>query len=170
MPELIISATRSFVEMYNKAMKPSPTSFLKRINYRHMLYLLKGIIELPTTYYKEKANVAYIWMHEICRTVLDRFTDDSEKLDLYERTKDIASRIFDVPGNILMDKDQIGEPLFSYGYGDSLYNESPEPSKVQSMLTDLVLEYNKANPREELDIIIFNTVVEKCLKINRSIR
>ena len=38
------------------------------------------------------------------------------------------------------------------------------------MLTDLVLEYNKANPREELDIIIFNTVVEKCLKINRSIR
>ena len=38
------------------------------------------------------------------------------------------------------------------------------------MLTDLVLEYNKANPREELDIIIFNTVVEKTLKIQRSIK
>ena len=41
---------------------------------------------------------------------------------------------------------------------------------MEAMLTDLVLEYNKANPREALDIVIFNTVVEKALKINRSIR
>ena len=31
------------------------------------------------------------------------------------------------------------------------------------MLTDLVLEYNKANPREELDIVIFNSVVDSTL-------
>ena len=38
------------------------------------------------------------------------------------------------------------------------------------MLNELLLEYNKTHPREEIDIIIFNTVVEKTLKINRSIR
>ena len=70
-----------------------------------------------------------------------------------------------------MENRQIDEPRFSYGQGDSsTYNESPETKTVEAMLTDLVLEYNKANPREALDIVIFNTVVEKALKINRSIR
>ena len=164
-----MSATRSFMEMYNRAVKPAPTTFLKRINHRHMLYLLKGMVELPTTYYKNKGSVAYIWMHEVCRTVLDRYTDHPEKIALYERTKAIASRLFDVPGSIFMDARQIDEPFFSYGLGDSLYNESPEAGKVEAMLAELLLEYNKANPREELDIIVFNTVVEKTLKINRSI-
>ena len=77
-PELIVSATRSFAEMYRRTVKPGPTTFLKRINYRHMLYILKGIIELPSAYYRSKKSVAFIWMHEICGTVFDRYTDPSE--------------------------------------------------------------------------------------------
>ena len=67
-----------------------------------MLYLFKGIVELPTTYFKSIESVAYLWMHEICRTVLDRFTDHAEKVIMYDRTKEIACRIFDVPGSVFM--------------------------------------------------------------------
>ena len=90
------------MEMYNRSLKPAPTTFLKRINHRHMLYIFKGIVELPTTYFKSIESVASLWMHEICRTVLDRFTDHSEKVILYEKTKAIACRIFNVAGNIFM--------------------------------------------------------------------
>ena len=135
-----------------------------------MLYMLKGIVEVPNNYYRMKENVAFIWMHEICRTVLDRFTDASERLELYERTKEIGMRVFAVEGRTFVDAKYIDELCFCYGNGEALYHETPEEKKLELMLTDIVLDYNKANPREELDIIIFNTVIEKTLKINRSIR
>ena len=54
-------------------------------------------------------------MHEICRTVFDRYTDPAEKIEFYEKAKSIASRIFDVPQNTFKHNMEIDEPCFSYG-------------------------------------------------------
>ena len=169
-PDMIIKASKSFVEMYNKTLKPSPTTFLKRINQRHILYIMKGILEIPSNYYKMKENVAFIFMHEVCRTVLDRFIDVNEKEELYEKTKDICQRIFDEPGRTFASSKYMDEVSFCYGQGDASYNETPASKKLEMILNEAMMEYNKANPREELDIIIFDTITEKTLKINRSIR
>ena len=40
-----------------------------------MLYVLKGLLDVPSAYYQLVDNVAVIWVHEVCRTVLDRYTD-----------------------------------------------------------------------------------------------
>lgn len=75
-------------------LKPSPTSFIFRINNRHLLYLLKGLIDAPSNYFQNLDSVAFLWVNEICRTVLDRYTDPFEQEKLYEEAKKIACDIF----------------------------------------------------------------------------
>ena len=76
--------------------KPSPTSFLFKINTRHLLYLLKGILDAPSNYYRLIDNVALVWVNEVCRTVLDRHTDPAEHEKFYEMLVDIGASVFKV--------------------------------------------------------------------------
>ena len=41
-------------------------------------------------------HVAYLWVSEICRTVIDRHADTAEQDRLYEMTKRIAMETFSV--------------------------------------------------------------------------
>lgn len=74
-PGMVLQASLEFFKRYQDGLRPSPTSFLFRVNNRHMLYLLKGLLDVPNNYYQLVDNVAVIWVHEVCRTVLDRYTD-----------------------------------------------------------------------------------------------
>ena len=115
-PISILKSSLEFIKMYNSTIRPSPTGFLKRINQRHMFYILKGIIEIPLGYYKMIENVAFLWMNEICRTVLDRFQNTDEKAALYEKTKLIAAKNFKVREKIFPTLPD--EPYFCYGLPD----------------------------------------------------
>ena len=37
-------------------------------------------------------------------------------------------------------------------------------------MNEVMVDYNKANPQEQISVIIFNSIIEKTLKINRSIQ
>ena len=169
-PVSILKASTEFVKMFNSTVRPSPTSFLKKINQRHMIYILKGILEIPQNYFKMQENVAFLWMNEVCRTVLDRFGSANEKRDLYEKAKIIASNCFRVRERVF--PTTCDEPYFCYGLPDQedAYNEKPSESKMQSVLTECLMEYNKHHAGNEIDVIIFNTVVDKAVKISRSLR
>jgi hypothetical protein len=54
---------------------PTPTTFLQETNYRHLLFILKGFIDAPPSYFEDFAQIAEMWIHEVCRTVLDRMSD-----------------------------------------------------------------------------------------------
>ena len=115
-PVSILKASTEFVKMYNSTVRPSPTGFLKKINQRHMLHILKGIIEIPLNYFKMIENVAFLWMNEICRTILDRFMPTEEKADLYQKARIIAANCFKVRDRIFPNLPD--EPFFCYGLPD----------------------------------------------------
>ena len=59
---------------------PSPTSYLQQFNQRHMINILMGFVEVPYNQFETFEDVANLWMHEVCRTILDRFTDIDMKI------------------------------------------------------------------------------------------
>ena len=77
-PGMVLNASMAFFNKYSEILRPSPTSFLFKVNVRHMKFVLKGILEVPNNYYRYIDNVAMVWVNEICRTVLDRYTDPTE--------------------------------------------------------------------------------------------
>ena len=74
-PSMLLKASLGLLDMMRDQITPSPTNFLQSINQRHLLYILKGIIDSPPTYYLDFNEVAVMWIHEVCRIVLDRFPD-----------------------------------------------------------------------------------------------
>ena len=92
---------------------PAPTSFLFRINNRHLIYLLKGIIDVPNSYFKNAGAVACVWTNEVCRTVLDRYTDPLEQEKLYSVVIEIASRVFGVESSLIPEDCKVNQ--FFYG-------------------------------------------------------
>ena len=52
--------------------------FLFKINTRHMLFILKAFLDAPVSYFQSMEHIAFMWVHEICRTVLDRYADPKE--------------------------------------------------------------------------------------------
>ena len=95
-----------------------------------MIYILKGILEIPMNYFKMQDNVAFLWMNEVCRTVLDRFSNTLEKSDLYAKTKIIASNCFRVREKVFPTR--CDEPHFCYGLPDQEegYNEKPIDTRM----------------------------------------
>ena len=169
-PVSILKASTEFVKMFNSTVRPSPTSFLKKINQRHMIYILKGILEMPQNHFKMQENVAFLWVNEVCRTVLDRFSNTREQKDLFEKVKVIASNCFRVRERIL--PANCDEPHFCYGLPDmeDSYIEKPREQKMHNVLTECLIDYNKHNTGNEIEVIIFNTIIDKTIKISRSLR
>ena len=110
---MVLNASMAFFKKYNEVLRPSPTSFLFKINLRHMKFLLKGVLEVPNNYYRYIDNVAMVWVNEVCRTVLDRYTDPLEQEKLYEITKEIASSCFRVKTKIFCPDPKAN--MFFYG-------------------------------------------------------
>ena len=135
-----------------------------------MIYILKGILEIPLNYFKMQDNVAFLWMNEICRTVLDRFSKTSEKADLYMKARLIASNCFRVRERVF--RPDPDEAHFCYGLPDQevAYNEKPSDQRMQQVLSECITEYNKENAGNEIEVIVFNTIIEKTLKISRSLK
>lgn len=167
---MILNASLKFVEVYRSMLKPSPTSFIFRINNRHLIYLLKGIMDVPSNYFQSTDNVAFLWVNEICRTVLDRFTDPQEHERLYEEAKKIACDVFRVRTRMFIGNKDAVQFFYGQPESESAYNEIIDERKLTVLLTDTMNEYNKHNPSNQISVIIFNSIIEKTLKISRSIQ
>ena len=63
------------------------------------------------------------------------------------------------------------EPQFFYGSPENerAYNEVPEEKKVSHILQETIADYNKDRPSDMINVIIFNSVIEKTLKVNRAV-
>ena len=55
-----------------------------------MINILVGFIDAPGNYFTEMINVANMWTHEMCRTILDRFTDAKLKREIHKAIRQVA--------------------------------------------------------------------------------
>ena len=89
---------------------------------------------------------------------------------MYELAKQVAVESFGV-NNRIFPKDP-DKPLFFYGLPDNelAYHEIPDQQKLNQLLSDILVEYNKLNIHQQISVTIFDTIIEKTLKINRSMQ
>ena len=111
-------------------------------------------------------------MHEVCRVVLDRFENVEQKAELFEKVKIVAKEAFKIKDkDISLTPDQI---LFCYGNPEGKHNYRlvPEQDKVmQEVMEEALEDYNgQSTGKTMLDIVFFSNVIEKIIKINRSLR
>ena len=45
----------------------------------------------------------------------------------------------------------------------------PKHLKLAQVLNDTLADYNKSHYKNQLEVVIFNTIIEKTIKINRSL-
>ena len=74
-PSMILKASLGLLDILKIYTTPSPTTFLQETNNRHLLFILKAFIDAPSSHFEEFSQVAEMWIHEVCRTVLDRISD-----------------------------------------------------------------------------------------------
>ena len=74
--------------------------------------------------------MAVLWIHEVCRTVLDRFGDANRLEHLFDRVKSVAAGAFKIREKYL--RQGVDEILFSYGCpeGKNTYRRVPESEQV----------------------------------------
>jgi len=111
-----------------------------------------------------------MWVNEVCRTILDRQTDPVEHAKLYEETKKIAQSVFLVSSKIFPNDFQANQFFYGQPENENQYNEIIEEKKLTALLNDTIEEYNKHHAQDQISVIVFNSVIEKTLKINRSIQ
>lgn len=95
-PGMILRASLDFFEIMNKSITPSPTNFLEVMTEKHLLLILGGFIDCAPQIFNDFEDVAYMWIHEVCRTSLDRFTDATTRSNIFKKIKTIASGTFKI--------------------------------------------------------------------------
>ena len=61
--------------------------FLFKINQRHLRFILKAFLDCQVSYFQSMENIAFMWVHEVSRIVLDRFSDPTEQVKIYDLVK-----------------------------------------------------------------------------------
>ena len=129
---MLYKASKDFMKSYNETLKPSPSSFLFKINMRHLIFIVKTILDVPNNYATSFENIAWLWVNEVCRTVLDRHTDPLEQEKFFKEANRIASEVFKgvKPTQLPTDWER---NYFFYGQPESehLYNEICEEAKLK---------------------------------------
>ena len=73
-----------------------------------------GITEIVPTFCNNIENIAGAWLHEVTRTLIDRFLSVNEQNAVFKLTKTLCAKIFGVDEYILFE--ELPDPHFHYFY------------------------------------------------------
>ena len=61
---------------------------------------------------------------------------------------------------------------FYYGQPESegCYNEAADEKRLTAILSEVMADYNKSNPQNQINVVIFSSIIEKTLKISRALQ
>jgi hypothetical protein len=121
-------------------------------------------------------EVAHIWIHEMCRTTLDRFVNENLKKKMFKKLKDTAFETF--PDVLKKECDiDVDKPMFSYlkyGYTDN-YTKIQPPLKGSinrelQTLEDTLDLYNQINFRHPMHLKLFGFILDNVCKGSRALK
>jgi hypothetical protein len=108
----IIKASFSFYKFLAETVLVSPISFTQRVNSRHLLSTLFGILDLYGVYRTDVDELAGIFIHENSRAMLDRFIDPRKHAEYYQHLITVTKSAFDC--DMTKVSSCVTLPLFSY--------------------------------------------------------
>ena len=170
----ITKGTFQFYEYLQVSIPLSPISFTQKVNQRHLLSALFGIVELNGRNKQNTDDIASIFVHEIARSMLDRIYDYDIKKECFDTLHQMAVEIFclDQRRSKLLPQD-MHAPFYSYMKKDfNDYYTKCTDNYVKEIMTieELLDEYNQVNFKTPIEVALFSFMTDNIIKTNRSLR
>ncbi|KPI89879.1 dynein heavy chain putative dynein heavy chain point mutation [Leptomonas seymouri] len=165
----LVAAT---VELYTTLvdnLKPSPEKSHYTFNLRDVSKVFQGMDMAYAPRIKDELCLAQLWMHEVSRAFADRFIDDADTVWFHEQACATCVRHFKI--NIRPTNDDGSPLLFStLSNEDGQYERITDTASARSTLEQKQDLYNTESRSGELNLVVFNYVLEHVARISRVLR
>lgn len=163
----------STVELYATLvdnLKPSPEKSHYTFNLRDVSKVFQGIDMAYAPLIKDERCLAELWTHEVSRAFADRFIDDEDTRWFNEQADKVCTKHFKL--SVSSSSPAEGGPLLfaSIANEDAFYEKVPDTSRARELLEQKLELYNLETRTGELNLVIFNYVLEHVARISRVLR
>jgi dynein heavy chain, axonemal len=165
----LVSATVELYATLVDNLKPSPEKSHYTFNLRDVSKVFQGMDMAYAPRIKDELSLAQLWVHEVSRAFADRFTDDVDTAWFHEQASTTCVRHFKI--NVRPTNDD-GSPLLfsSLSNEDGQYERITDAAAARATLEQKQELYNAESHSGELNLVVFNYVLEHVARISRVLR
>ncbi|KPA84182.1 dynein heavy chain putativedynein heavy chain point mutation [Leptomonas pyrrhocoris] len=162
----LVAAT---VELYTTLvdnLKPSPEKSHYTFNLRDVSKVFQGMDMVYAPRIKDELCLAQLWMHEVSRAFADRFTDDIDTAWFHEQASKTCVRHFRMT---VRPTNEDGSPLLfsTLSNEEGQYERITDVAAARTTLEQKQDLYNVGSRTGELNLVVFNYVLEHVARISR---
>jgi hypothetical protein len=110
----VLKSSFEFFKYLDHKLPNTPDRFTKKVNQRHMLSALFGLIDCNMRWKATMDDVATVFIHEMARATMDRIVSESDKEETFEKLTDIVKQNFDYEPSKKKRRIDANVPLYSY--------------------------------------------------------
>lgn len=161
----LVSATVELYETLMQTLKPSPEKSHYTFNLRDASKVFQGVDMANPARITDEMKLAELWTHEVHRAFADRFINDIDTSWFSKEAGDICMKHFKVAPRNDPGSDPI---LFStFMNEEGAYERLQDAVEARNMLEGKLDNYNITARTGELNLVIFNYVLEHVARISR---
>jgi hypothetical protein len=150
--------------------KPSAKDFIYKVNLRHMLSTIFGVIDLMPRFKSNRLQLGQIFIHEACRATLDRQFNPANKQILFNELVDLTCECFKLKAEHV--RLQIDRPAYSYIKMDytEMYTKMDSEKEEMDTIFEFREIYNQQNYRNPMKVTLFSFVLDNVIIVSRSLK
>ncbi|CBZ28360.1 dynein heavy chain, point mutation [Leishmania mexicana MHOM/GT/2001/U1103] len=162
----LVAATVELYTILVDNLKPSPERSHYTFNLRDVSKVFQGMDMTYAPGIKDEMCLAQLWMHEVSRAFADRFIDDADTHWFHEQASRTCLKHLKLDIRPTMED---GSPLLfsSLANDDGRYEQLTDIAHARSTLERKQEFYKTATRSGELNLVIFNYVLEHVARISR---
>ncbi|KAG5475488.1 hypothetical protein LSCM1_03608 [Leishmania martiniquensis] len=165
----LVAATVELYTILVENLKPSPERSHYTFNLRDVSKVFQGMDMTHAPSIRDERCLAQLWMHEVSRAFADRFIDDADTHWFHEQASRTCMKHLKMSVHPTLED---GSPLLfsSLANDDGHYERLTDIAHARSTL-ERKQELHKTTTRSgELNLVIFNYVLEHVVRISRVLR
>lgn len=161
----LVTATVELYETLMQTLKPSPEKSHYTFNLRDVSKVFQGIDMANPAKVSDEMKIAELWTHEVHRAFADRFINDTDTSWFHKQAGDICMKHLKTAPR---SDAESGPILFStFMNEEGAYERLPNMLEARSALESKLELYNLSTRTGELNLVIFNYVLEHVARVSR---
>lgn len=169
--EPVVLAAVTMYERISQELLPTPAKSHYVFNLRDLSKCIQGVLQADTTSYTTQIQILRLFYHESMRVFHDRLINEEDKSYFKNLLKEISLKFFD---SIVVAEEEtvmFGDfMIYGQAREDRVYEEIKDMTKLKSILSDFLQDYNGSSGRPEMNLILFQDAIEHILRLSRLLR
>ncbi|CCW70441.1 unnamed protein product [Phytomonas sp. Hart1] len=163
----LVSATVDVYETLRDKLKPSPEKSHYTFNLRDMRKVFQGIDMAYAPLITSEVKLAELWVHEVSRAFADRFTENGDNLWFDEQMAKICQKYFKLTVPSSSEDPLIFSTIMNE---EGRYEKISSSEEARRTLELKVNEFNTQSRTGDLNLVVFNYVLEHVTRICRVLK